>query len=63
MSIRDAEKAFKAAAKGLGKLDDRPLWNMNAGFLHLCDALKELQAQMADIDRKIVYISKQIAAQ
>ncbi len=63
MSFYDAEKAFKAAAKDLRQPDDRALWNMNSGFLYLCGALKQLQAQMAEIDRKIVHVSKQIGSQ
>ena len=59
MSISDAEKSFKEAQKYLRPSEDRALWNMNAGFLHLCNTLKEVQAQMAAIDHKIVRVSHQ----
>jgi hypothetical protein len=63
MSILDAEKAFKAAAKDLQQPDDRALWNMNAGFLHLCSALRTMERDIAQIDRMIGHVSRQIAEQ
>ncbi len=60
MSIDDAEKAFKLAAKGLGEPDDSALFYMNAGFLHLCSALRKMERDIAEIDQKIVRVLQQI---
>ena len=61
MSIRDAEKAFKAAQADLRAPENRALWNMNAGFLELCSEVQRTQHMLDELDRKIVYLSHQIA--
>ncbi len=63
MSIYEAEESYTAAGEILRSTEDRALWNMNAGFLHLCKALTQIQAQMAEIDRKIVHVSQQMGSQ
>lgn len=62
MSLDKAKKAFKEAAAACRSPQDRVLWNMNAGFLHLCATLEEIQTHIAELDRKIVHISRQIGA-
>ncbi len=60
MSILDAEKAFREAAKLLRGPDDRVLWHMNQGLLYLCGAVKQLQKQIALLDQMIEHVSRQI---
>lgn len=62
MTIYQAEKQFKAAKAYLRSGDTRGLWHVNEGLIELCRTLGDIETSLADLDAKIVHVSRQVAA-
>ena len=60
MSIANAQISFQVAANYLRRPEDRALLNINTGLLHLCDAIKKIELQIEEVERKVLHVSQQV---
>jgi len=60
MSIDEADIKFSEALFSLRSIDDRGLFLISEGFIHLCKAIKQIDARLADLDEKIEHLSQQV---